>query len=77
MKMATSDLAGLAQPGQPLFGIENEDGGRIIIFGGDIPLKKNDQILGGIGVSGGSVEQDIECAQAGVKKFQSLKHTAI
>jgi uncharacterized protein GlcG (DUF336 family) len=72
VKIATGDLAGVTQSGQALFGIHNADGGRIIIFGGGIPLKANDQIVGGIGVSGGSVEQDIECAEAGVKKFQSL-----
>ena len=72
VKIATGDLAGVTQSGQVLFGIHNADGGRIVIFGGGIPLKKNDQIVGGIGVSGGSVEQDIDCAEAGVKKFQSL-----
>lgn len=72
VKVATGDLAGAAQPGQPLFGIHTTDKGRIVIFGGGIPLKKGDQVVGAIGVSGGSVEQDVECAKAAVEKFQSL-----
>ena len=72
VKMPTSDLAGVAQSGQSLFGIHNADGGRIVIFGGGIPLKDGDKIVGGIGVSGGSVEHDVQCAEAGVKMFESL-----
>jgi uncharacterized protein GlcG (DUF336 family) len=72
VKIATGDLAGVTQSGQTLFGLHVTDGGRIVIFGGGIPLKKGDQIVGGIGVSGGSVEEDIECAEAGVNKFNAL-----
>ena len=39
---------------------------RIVTFGGGLPIRVNDVVVGGIGVSGGSVEQDIECAQAGL-----------
>jgi uncharacterized protein GlcG (DUF336 family) len=66
VKVATQDLAGATQSGQSLFGLHNADGGRIVIFGGGIPLYEGEEIIGGIGVSGGSVEQDVECAQAGV-----------
>ena len=67
LKMPTNELALLAQPEKPLFGIHNADGGRIVIFGGGFPLKSDGKIFGGIGVSGGSVEQDMECALAAVK----------
>ena len=67
VKLPTQELAGVSQPGQPLFGIHNADGGRIIIFGGGIPLKRKDEIIGGIGVSGGSVEEDVLCATAAVE----------
>jgi uncharacterized protein GlcG (DUF336 family) len=40
-----------------------------VIFGGGIPVKNGDQIIGGIGVSGGSVEEDIACSQAGLDAF--------
>jgi uncharacterized protein GlcG (DUF336 family) len=39
---------------------------RIALFGGGLPLKVGDKVVGGIGVSGGSVEQDVACAQAGL-----------
>ena len=66
VKMPTHELASLAQPGQPLFGIHNADGGRIVIFGGGYPLKHQGRLVGGIGVSGGGVEEDMTCAQAAV-----------
>ena len=66
IKVSTAVLAGLCQSGQPLFGLHTTDDGRIIIFGGGIPLTQNGQIIGGIGVSGGSAEQDVICAEAGV-----------
>ena len=67
LKMPTGSLAPASQPGQPLFGIHNADGGRIVIFGGGFPIKQGDEIIGGIGVSGGSVEDDILCAEAGLE----------
>jgi uncharacterized protein GlcG (DUF336 family) len=72
LKMPTHELAGASQPGQPLFGIHNADGGRIVIFGGGFPLKQQDEIIGGIGVSGGSVEDDILCAKAGVECLEGF-----
>jgi uncharacterized protein GlcG (DUF336 family) len=64
--LATKDLFPLAQPGQPLYGINAGNDGRIIIFPGGIPLTAADAVIGAIGVSGGSVEQDQEVAEAGV-----------
>ena len=66
VKIATHDLAVAAQPGAPLYGIHATDQGRIVIFGGGLPLVCDGRIIGGIGVSGGSVEQDLACAQAGL-----------
>lgn len=71
VKIPTHELAKVAQPGQPLFGIHNADGGRIVIFGGGFPLKLNNEIIGGIGVSGGSVEEDIRCAEAALERLVS------
>jgi uncharacterized protein GlcG (DUF336 family) len=72
VKLPTHELAPLAQPGQPLFGIHNADGGRIVIFGGGFPLKQDNRIIGGIGVSGGSVEEDMVCAVAGLERLKDL-----
>lgn len=71
VKIPTHELAKVAQPGQPLFGIHNADGGRVVIFGGGFPLKLNNEITGGIGVSGGSVEEDIQCAEAALERLAS------
>jgi uncharacterized protein GlcG (DUF336 family) len=64
--MSTKDLAPLCQPNEPLFGIHASNGGRLIVFAGGIPLTSGDEVIGAIGVSGGSVEADHEVAEAGV-----------
>lgn len=63
--MSTKDLAPLCQPDQPLFGIHASNHGRLIVFAGGIPLRVGDTVIGAIGVSGGSVEQDHDVAAAG------------
>ncbi|MDX6465905.1 MAG: hypothetical protein QOI27_945 [Gaiellaceae bacterium] len=69
--MSTRDLAPLCQPGEPLFGIQASNGGRLIIFAGGIPLERGGDVLGAIGVSGGSVEQDQAVAEAGAAAFDA------
>jgi len=69
-QMATRDLAPLVQPGAPLFGIESVGGGTLVVFGGGIPLTDEDgRVVGGVGVSAGSVEEDHDVAAAGVAAF--------
>jgi uncharacterized protein GlcG (DUF336 family) len=63
--METKTLAPLCQPGQPLFGIHASNDGRLIIFPGGIPLKDGGKVIGAIGVSGSSVENDQAVAAAG------------
>ncbi len=67
--LPTIDLAGNAQPGQQFYGIHASNGGRIMIFAGGIPLKAGGQVIGAIGVSGGSKEQDQSVAEAGAALF--------
>jgi uncharacterized protein GlcG (DUF336 family) len=67
--METRDLAPLVQPGGPLYGIEASNDGRLIVFAGGIPLRVRGRVVGAIGVSGGTVEQDQEVAEAGVAVF--------
>jgi len=67
--MTTEDLGKASQPEQSLFGIHASNNGRLIIFGGGIPLRKGDELVGAIGVSGGAVTADVEVAEAGVKAF--------
>jgi uncharacterized protein GlcG (DUF336 family) len=66
VKIPTHVLATVSQPGQSLYGINTTNSGRVVVFGGGFPIKIGDQIVGAIGVSGGSVEQDMEVAQAGL-----------
>ena len=67
--IATKDLAEHSQPGKQFYGIHESNGGKIMIFAGGIPLKKDGKVVGSIGVSGGSGEQDQTVAEAGVKAF--------
>lgn len=65
-KMSTQELGGMSQTGQPLFGINTTNEGRIVIFGGGIPLERDGDFIGAVGVSGGTVDQDQEVAEAAV-----------
>jgi uncharacterized protein GlcG (DUF336 family) len=67
--MPTQALAPLVQPGESLYGIEASNHGRLIVFAGGIPLTSGDRIVGAVGVSGGTVEQDQEVAEAGAAAF--------
>jgi len=67
--IATKDLAEHSQSGRQFFGIHVSNHGRIMIFAGGIPLKREGKVVGAIGVSGGSGEQDHSVADAGAKAF--------
>ena len=67
--IATGDLATHSQSGGQFFGIHASNDGKVMIFAGGIPLKKEGKVVGGIGVSGGSGEQDSAVAQAGAAAF--------
>jgi uncharacterized protein GlcG (DUF336 family) len=73
MKMPTSDLTALAVPGEVLYGINTTNNGRLVLFGGGIPLRMDDQFIGAIGVSGGSVDQDVRVAQVAGNVLCDLK----
>ena len=63
---ATSDLAKLAQSGSPLFGIQESNSGKVVIFGGGVPVVADGDIVGAVGASAGTVEQDIAVAEAAI-----------
>ena len=69
LKMSTKKLASLAAPGGSLYGIQHTNGGRIVIFGGGDTLETRGKILGGLGVSGGTEEQDTALSAYGKKIF--------
>ncbi len=71
LKLPTDQLAPLTQPEASLYGLQNTNNNRMVIFGGGYPLKVENQIIGGVGVSGGSVEEDMLVAQEALKVFEA------
>ncbi len=67
--ITTKDLAEHSQSGSQFFGIHASNNGRIMIFAGGVPLKKDGQVVGAVGVSGGSGDQDHTVAEAAAAAF--------
>ena len=67
--ISTKDLAKFSQSGGQFFGIHASNDGRVMIFAGGVPLKRAGKVVGAIGVSGGSGEQDHAVAEAGAAAF--------
>ena len=63
--ITTKDLAGLTQPGGDFYGLNTSNDGKVMIFAGGVPLKRDGKVVGAIGVSGGSGKQDHAVAEAG------------
>lgn len=70
VKMPTAQLAGLVQPGGTFYGLQNLD--RIVTFGGGVPLYENGVLVGGLGVSGGTDEEDHALAAWGASRFPGI-----
>ena len=70
---ATSDLARLAQPGKPLFGIQESNAGKVVIFSGGIPIISSGNIIEAVGASAGTVEQDIAVAEDSASRLGCLE----
>ena len=68
-RMPTRDLAPLVQPGAEFYGYDSLAGGRMIVFAGGMPLERNGILVGAIGVSGGSAEEDQRAVEAAVEAF--------
>jgi uncharacterized protein GlcG (DUF336 family) len=62
-RIGTHELSDLVAPGGDLIGINTAAGGRYIAFAGGLPLWDGDRVIGGVGVSGGTGQQDLACAQ--------------
>lgn len=67
--ISTKDLATHSQPGGQFYGIHASNDGKIMIFAGGIPLKRDGKVVGAIGVSGGSGAQDQAVAEAGAAAY--------
>ena len=68
-RMPTRDLGPLVQPGAEFYGYDSIGRGRTIVFAGGMPLERDGVLAGGVGVSGGSVEQDQEIVDAALAAF--------
>ncbi|MGI4873609.1 MAG: GlcG/HbpS family heme-binding protein [Janthinobacterium lividum] len=68
--MPTGELGKLSQPGEPLYGIEVTNQGLVSFPGGEIILDENKQVIGAIGASGSTVDDDEKVAQAGKKAVE-------
>jgi uncharacterized protein GlcG (DUF336 family) len=68
VRMRTADLLPLVQPGQPLYVLPTVGGGRFCPMGGGVPLTEDGEVFAGIGVSGGTAEQDVAIVEAAVQE---------
>ena len=73
LRMPTHKVGELAQPGAPLYGIQHTHNGRIILFGGGYPLSIDGVVVGAIGVSGGTVEEDMQVAEPAVNLLRDVQ----
>lgn len=72
LKMPTAGLAEATVPNAELYGLNTTNNGRIVVFGGGIPLMKEGKVVGAVGASGSSVEHDIKVSEAAVRAFDEL-----
>lgn len=72
LEMPTHELAEMTEPGESLYGLQTTDDERLVVFGGGFPLRRDGEIVGTIGSSGGLVDEDMEVAQAGIDRFDEL-----
>ena len=73
--METSEIGKMSQPGESIYGVELSNGG-LISFGGGIPLKDADgKVIGAVGVSGSSVDNDVKVAKAAVETYSDRMFT--
>lgn len=68
--MPTQDLARMAQSDKPLFGINSTNHDRVVIFAGGMPVKRGKTVIGAVGASGGTVDQDEKVVEAAVANFR-------
>jgi len=71
-RIETAALGPLTAPGGPLWGLQANGGGRYVVFAGGLPCWYGGVVVGGVGVSGGTAEEDAACAGAALSVFESL-----
>ncbi|MFC5590145.1 heme-binding protein [Sporosarcina soli] len=71
LKMPSANLAEATVPVAELYGLNTTNNGRLVVFGGGIPLVNDGKVVGAIGVSGSTMPHDVQVAEAGVKIFNN------
>lgn len=72
VKKGTHMLTDKVKPDQDLFGLNSANQGRMITFGGGLPVTVDDEVIGGVGVSGGSVTEDMAVAESALMALQTV-----
>ncbi|NYF24327.1 heme-binding protein [Sporosarcina sp. JAI121] len=75
LKAPTANLAEATVPNAELYGLTTTNNGKIVVFGGGIPLVEDGKVIGAVGVSGSSVPNDVKVAEAAVRAFENNKVT--
>jgi uncharacterized protein GlcG (DUF336 family) len=75
-RCSTHELSELVAPGGDLVGMNSADGGRYVAFGGGVPLWSGGRVVGGVGVSGGTAEQDVAAAKLAAALFDEAEATS-
>jgi uncharacterized protein GlcG (DUF336 family) len=70
-RLDTAELVALTAPGGALWGLQANGGGRYVVFAGGLPCWHHEVVVGAVGVSGGTAEQDAECAAAALSVFEA------
>ncbi|WP_449537797.1 GlcG/HbpS family heme-binding protein [Ferdinandcohnia sp. Marseille-Q9671] len=73
LKMPSANLADATVPAAELYGLNTTNSGRLVVFGGGIPLVIDGRVVGAVGVSGSTVPHDVQVAEAAVQVFNSLQ----
>ncbi len=73
-KKATHEYGSVSQPGAPAYGINSALGGRLMVVGGGLPVVVDGAVVGGIGISSGTPDQDRDCAEAGIAHFLATRN---
>ena len=71
-RIETAELGPLTAPGAPLWGLQANGGGRYVVFAGGLPCWYDGVVVGGVGVSGGTPDEDAACARAALSVFEGL-----
>ena len=72
LRLPTAGIAEYAVAGKPYYGTTSSFSGKFMVIAGGLPIQEGDQVIGGIGVGGShDVTQDVACAEAGLRVFQS------